>query len=280
VSGNGKAPVDRARRACGGSAAVEFLVAAMVVLPLALAILEFAQLAVARHALNHGAFEAARAAALEGGRPEVLRQQLARAMAPLFAPAAPASGTPSDEQGLQGVLRAAAEFLRPDLASITVEASGDGAIAQSMPDPQVLVVRVRYCRELLFPWHAALWPARTRLPAFDLGCRARGRLPIEAVAAVHVSVAAAPGPTAGLQAPSLPPASSGASAARAGLRAASTISRSSGRSMSIPAVLIGTRVTRSTWRRNSSWAPRSPRNCCSSLNAQRGKIAGTPTEPA
>ena len=41
----------RADSGAAGSASVEFVLAAMVVLPMALAIVEFSQLAVARHAL-------------------------------------------------------------------------------------------------------------------------------------------------------------------------------------------------------------------------------------
>ncbi len=176
-------------RACrsAGAASVEFVVAALVVLPLALAIVEVAQMAVARHALNHGVFEAARAAALHDGSPQVLRRQLARAMMPLFAPADPAEDTPAEERGAKGAMIAAAEFLRPDLASVSLATAATvPASLESSPEVRVLVVRVRYCRELLFPWHSSFWPARASTSVFDLGCRARGRLPIESVAAVHV----------------------------------------------------------------------------------------------
>lgn len=183
----------RADSGAAGSASVEFVLAAMVVLPMALAIVEFSQLAVARHALNHGVFEAARAASVQERGEQALRRQLARAMMPLFAPPAPGDGTPTEAGGVEGVGRAAAEFLRPDLATLSItEIPADLPATQLGSAGGVLVVRVRYCRELLFPWHAGLWPASSGRPAFDLGCRARGRLPIESVAAVHVQATPAP----------------------------------------------------------------------------------------
>lgn len=180
----------RAGAACSGVASVEFVVAVLVVLPLVLAIIEFAQLAVARHALNHGVFEAARAAAVQDGSAEVLRRELARAMMPLFAPAAPGAGTPGAESGARGMAIAAAEFLRPDLAAITLLGPGSLSSPSAPAGAPVLVVRVRYCRELLFTWHARLWSASAGPSVFDLGCRSRGRVPIETLAAVHMQPAA------------------------------------------------------------------------------------------
>jgi hypothetical protein len=183
--------------ACTGGASIEFVVAVMVVLPLVLAIVEFAQLAVARHALNHGVFEAARAAAMQDGSAEVVRRQLARAMMPLFAPPAPGERTPGLASGVEGTVIAAAELLRPDLASITLlEPDSRPLSGGATANAPVLVVRVRYCRELIFPWHAGLWPAWAGMSVFDLGCRARGRLPIESLAAVHMQPAAADQPSA------------------------------------------------------------------------------------
>ena len=53
----------------------------------------------------------------------------------------------------------------------------------------MLAIRVRYCRDLFMPVTRQLLPAVLRwslLDPFDQLCLARGRLPIEATAVVHM----------------------------------------------------------------------------------------------
>lgn len=128
------------RRACAmrGAAMLEFLVAAvLVLLPLGLATLELAQLAVTRHALDYASFEAARSGAVHGADRTVMRRALVRALVPLFAPVDPVAvlrggGAPAGGAGAAGVAvgdqaalvamaRAGAEVMRPDLLRLDIE---------------------------------------------------------------------------------------------------------------------------------------------------------------
>jgi hypothetical protein len=199
----------------------------MVVLPMAFATLELAQLAVSRHALDFATFEAARNGAVHGARESGMRLALARALVPLFVPVDPVAalagrsvaGGTDPGLGAQALARAMAEVLRPDLTRLRIENPTTAAGADfAEPDPDsgrrvipndglevrnprgptsgmtlreanVLAIRVRYCRALVMPLTRQAVPAVLRwamTDPFDQACLARGRLPIEAVAVIHM----------------------------------------------------------------------------------------------
>jgi hypothetical protein len=199
-----------------GSATVEtVLAAALVLLPLSFAVVEFALLAVARNALNHATFEAARAGSLTGVDSAAMRLALARGLVPLFAAG---SGAVTDAAAvLRALGRAIAEVARPDLVQLQIQnptaaafedfaTDVDGVRAiphhgleyrnpwgprsrQTLRDANVLAIRVRYCRQLYMPIISTLLPRwLTRLDASpaDLVCYLQDRLPIEAYAVVQM----------------------------------------------------------------------------------------------
>ena len=181
----------RALERSRGATAVEFLIAAvLVVIPLCFAVVEIAQLATARHVLQHAVNEAARQASVAGGSDFALRRSLGLGMLPLFAPldaSLPFGGRPdtaaadrwSATVGLEGLARAYAETFRPDLTEVELEALD--------PHARVHRLRVRYCREMHMPLVREAIAMLQRLGAdspFDQVCLARERMPLEAWALV------------------------------------------------------------------------------------------------
>ena len=209
-----------------GVALVEFMIAALLLLlPLTFAVLELAQLVVARNALTHATFEAARFGALRGASRADMRLALARGLVPLFAPFDPVGvlrGTPDATAAGPGpaaraLARAMLEVQRPDLTRLEIENPTGAAVAdfgtledgvlvipndgldlrnpygaisgQTLRDANVLAIRVRYCRALVMPLISQAVPALLRwsMPdPFDQWCLARGRVPIDAAAVVHM----------------------------------------------------------------------------------------------
>jgi hypothetical protein len=121
--------------------------------------------------------------------------------------------------GARALARAMGEVMRPDLTRLRIEnptAAAAADFAELDPDSgrrvipndglevrnprgaasgltlreaNVLAIRVRYCRHLMMPLTRQMVPAVLRwvLPdPFDQACLARGRLPIEAVAVIHM----------------------------------------------------------------------------------------------
>jgi TadE-like protein len=219
-----------ARRRSRGVALAEFLIAGMLVLlPLTLAVLELAQLMVARNALTYATFEAARAGAVRGASRGDMRAALARGLIPLFAPFDPAAllrGAPGavgagPGAAARALARATLEVQRPDLTRLEIENPTRAAVAdfgtvvdgevvipndnldlrnpygatsgQTLRDANVLAIRVRYCRPLVMPLISRVVPALLRWSLsgpFDQFCLARGRVPIDAAAVVHMQSAA------------------------------------------------------------------------------------------
>lgn len=148
-----------------GFATVEFAILAVAVLiPGLFAILELAQLTVARHTVNHATFMAARAGAVAGGERQAMLTAFAIGMAPLYAGAA--RGTSA------AVRRALVDANRPDRTELTAErfAPPEGG--------DLLTVRARICRQLLFPLidRALIAILRWRhLDPFSQGCHLQGR---------------------------------------------------------------------------------------------------------
>ncbi len=217
-------------RRCRGVALVEFLLAGLLVLlPLTFAVLELAQLMVARNALSYATFEAARVGSVRGASRADMRLALARGLVPLFAPVDPVAvlrGAPDAVPAGPGaaaraLARATLDVQRPDLTRLAIENPTGAAVAdfgaiedgvmvipndgldqrnpygarsgQTLRDANVLAIRVRYCRPLVMPLTRQLIPALLRwsmLDPFDQFCLARGRLPIDAAAVVHMQSAA------------------------------------------------------------------------------------------
>lgn len=213
-----------------GVALVELLVAgALVLLPLTFAILELAQLMVARNALNYATSEAARVGAVSGASRAAMRAALARGLVPLFAPFDPVAimrGTAGavaegPAAAARAMVRATLEVQRPDLTRLVIENPTAASVAdfaivedgrrvipndgldvrnptgvvsrQTLRDANVLAIRVRYCRILVMPLVSQTVPAvlRWSMPdPFDQACLARGRIPIEASAVFHMQSAA------------------------------------------------------------------------------------------
>ncbi len=209
-----------------GAAMLEFLLAGLLVLlPLTFAVLELAQLIVARNALNFATFEAARIGSVTGASRSDMRIALARGLLPLFAPVDAVAvlqgrtgGAVTDiEAAGRAMTRATLEVQRPDLTRLEIEnptaaaladfmsieegravIPNDGldlrnpygaASAQTLRDANVLAIRVRYCRILVMPLTSQFLPAilRWSMPdPFDQFCLARGRVPIDASAVVHM----------------------------------------------------------------------------------------------
>jgi len=181
-----------------GTSTVEFsLVAMLVLLPLLTAVLELAQLAVARQALGYAATEVARVietvelrsgsddAESYGESDELRARRVAGiALLPLFSQGEPVEGAASAPAAV--VTRAIEQTLRPDLLQIALEAL-PAASPESARFVGVHRVTLRYCRELYFAPISELLPAVLRPTAFepfDQVCLARSRLPISASAIV------------------------------------------------------------------------------------------------
>jgi hypothetical protein len=213
-----------------GVALVEFLIAGLLVLlPMTFTVLELAQLMVARNALSYATFEAARIGSVRGASRADMRLALARGLVPLFAPFDPVAvmrGTPDAVAAGPGaaaraLARATLEVQRPDLTRLEIENPKGAAVAdfgrfedgvlvipndgldvrnpfgatsgQTLRDANVLAIRVRYCRPLVMPLTSQMVPALLRwsMPdPFDQVCLARGRVPIDAAAVVHMQSAA------------------------------------------------------------------------------------------
>lgn len=200
-----------------GSASIEFVAAAtLVLLPLAGAIFEGVQLAMTRQLLTVAAVEAARVGAVTHGDLGAMRRRLARGLVPLFG--APAPGA-DHGAALRAYASARLEVERPDLtrfsidrpnaaafADFAVEAGGhrqipnDGdsllaargaASGLTLAQSNILAIRVRYCRRLVVPVldeiiTVALRSSGFSADPFDLLCLARGRVPIEVRATLHM----------------------------------------------------------------------------------------------
>ena len=198
---------DRPHRASRGAAAVELLLAfVLVLLPLLGAIFELAQLGVSRQLLQAAVFDAARAAAVEQGDRDVLVRTLARGLVPLHGAAAGVA------PGI-AFARALVELRRPDLTRVefrspvraafddfAVAANGDrwlpNAGAELLPgrgarsglrlaEANDLVVVVSYCRRLVVPLldRTIAAVARPWVSTRARHCLAQGRVPIVVEAA-------------------------------------------------------------------------------------------------
>jgi hypothetical protein len=187
-----------------GATLIEFLIAAMLVfLPMVFLTLELARLVVSRHALQHAVNDAAREAGFATTDGLGLRRSIAYGLLPLFVPvdpavaldaaSRPAESVASAPTGLAALGRSYAEVFRPDLVDIRLEPV-DGTPRnigfETIGWPAsggVWRLRVRHCRELVFPLARQLIPELVRwttASVFDQACLARDRLPLEVSALV------------------------------------------------------------------------------------------------
>ena len=187
-----------------GATLIEFLIAAMLVfLPMVFLTLELARLVVSRHALQHAVNEAAREAGFSTTDGLGLRRSIAYGLLPLFVPIDPAVAMDAPSRpaesvflaptGLTAIGRSYSEVFRADLVDIRLE-SIDGTPRNigfetiGWPDSGgVWRLRVRHCRELVFPLARQLIPELVRwttTSVFDQACLARDRLPLEVSALV------------------------------------------------------------------------------------------------
>jgi uncharacterized membrane protein (UPF0127 family) len=207
-----------------GSVTLEFVAAAMlIVLPLAGAVFEGAQLAITRQLLTVSAFEAARTGAVTGGDLQTMRRRLARGLAPLFGASDAAR---RDAGALRAYSRALLDVQRPDrtridivrptavaFADFGIEGPGGPQIPNdgdaldarrgersglTLAQANVLAIEVRYCRSLIVPVLDGIITTlvlriRADVPVFDRACLAQQRLPItvRAVATMQTPARAA-----------------------------------------------------------------------------------------
>ena len=198
IARGGRLNVRRVR----GATLVEFMLAAiLVVLPMTFVTLELARLVVTSHALQHAVNDTAREAGFGAPSGVGLRQSLAYGLLPLFVPSDPAAALaprPASAgleagPGLAALAVAYRETFRPDLLDVRFE-SPDGAVADpgfgaiAWPESGgAWRLRVRYCRELIFPLARQLISGVARWTngsPFEQACLARERVPIEAWALV------------------------------------------------------------------------------------------------
>jgi uncharacterized membrane protein (UPF0127 family) len=186
-----------------GATLVEFMLAAMlVVFPMVFVTLELARLIVTSHALQHAVNDTAREAGFGAPSGVGLRQSLAYGLLPLFLPSDPAAALaprpagPAElemEPGVAALAVAYRETFRPDLLDVRRE-TPEGGIADpgfgAIDWPEgggAWRLRVRYCRELIFPLARQLISGVARWrngSPFEQACLARERVPIEAWAMV------------------------------------------------------------------------------------------------
>lgn len=177
-----------------GTSTVEFsLVAMLVLLPLLTAVLELAQLAVARQALGYAATEVSRvletvelgsASAVEQGYELRARRVAGIALLPLFSQGTELDGESSEPAAV--LTRTVAETLRPDRLQIGLEEL-PATSPQSARFVAVHRVTLKYCRELYFAPISTMLPAVLRVTAFDpfdQWCLTQSRMPIRASAVV------------------------------------------------------------------------------------------------
>lgn len=202
ISRGGRLNVRRMR----GATLVEFMLAAMlVVFPMVFVTLELARLIVTSHALQHAVNDTAREAGFGTPSGIGLRQSLAYGLLPLFLPSDPAAALAprpagsagsvglEAESGLVALAVAYRETFRPDLLDVRLEtpegiAADPGFGAIEWPEGGgAWRLRVRYCRELIFPLARQLISGVARWrngSPFEQACLARERVPIEAWAMV------------------------------------------------------------------------------------------------
>lgn len=192
-----------------GSVTLEFVAAAMlIVLPLAGAVFEGAQLAITRQLLTVSAFEAARTGAVTGGDLQAMRRRLARGLAPLFGSGEFAR---HDAGAVRAYSLALLDVQRPDRTRIDavrptpaafadfgiegpgglqIPNDGDALDARrgdrsglTLAQSNVLAIDVRYCRRLIVPVLDGIITTlvqriRVDAPVFDRACLEQERLPI------------------------------------------------------------------------------------------------------
>jgi hypothetical protein len=208
----------RGRSHCGGASIAEFLIAVLLVfLPLALGTLQVALLAVDKDLLNLGATMGARSGAVNHGSRRAIREEVARALIPLYGEAAAMARADSVAPVLTAYGRALADTAQPHVLRVKIrnptadsfadferehygvrgipnvhlehaDSSRVGARShQSLVDANTLSIEVRYCARLIVPLADRMITAvlsRTDPDLLNQQCYRERRVPISADAVV------------------------------------------------------------------------------------------------
>jgi hypothetical protein len=195
-----------------GAALLEFqIVALFALLPLLLGILQMVLLLIASHVLHYAVYQAARAGAVAGADPQVMRRALAQGLIPLhavtsgeisagnlvgvvataYARASVATAAFATLDVVSPSAAAFADFAEPTEAGAAIR--NDDLMHRSLaPGPRsgqtrlqanLLHLRVRYCQPLLVPLVSQLLVSllqRLSADAHDQLCLHSGRLPLQA----------------------------------------------------------------------------------------------------
>jgi hypothetical protein len=203
---------------CEGATIAEFLIAVLLVfLPLALGTLQVALLAVDKDLLNLGAVMGARAGAVNHGSRQAIREEVARALIPLYGEAAAIAQADSVAPVLTAYGRALADTALPHVLRVTIRNPTADSFAdfererygvrgipnvhlensdharvgarsrQSLVDANTLSIEVLYCARLIVPLADRMITAvlsRTDLNVLNQQCYRERRVPIVADAVV------------------------------------------------------------------------------------------------
>ncbi len=202
-----------------GAATVEFyIVALFVMIPIAMAILQLGVLYTGKNTLNHATFLAARAGAVNNGSRTSMLNYLAKGLVPLYA-RTDAEISANNLAGVVGPALAAARLdtanpirtrltiLNPTAASfrdfeesqfgvrqipndnLQYRRRSGAASQQTIQEANILKIRVDYCHRLVFPLIDRMIVTTLRqfdADVFRQGCYAANRVPISAIAIVHM----------------------------------------------------------------------------------------------
>lgn len=164
-----------------GASMIEFtIVFTLILLPLVMGVLEFAQLTVARQNLQYALFETVRAAEASSEEPRVefLRWRVARGLLPLL--------SHGEDAGPMALTPAATLAARPDLLTISYRSLGTTTVDTAVKF-DTWELTVTWCRELFFAPIKQLLPALLRLSSsslFDQACFLRDSLALKSRAYV------------------------------------------------------------------------------------------------
>jgi hypothetical protein len=212
-----------------GAATVEFyLVALLALLPLCLGMLQISLLLIANHHVDHAAYMAARAGAMNRGNIDAIRNEFARVITPLFVESTSrldAGNVVARVAAAQ--VRASADMaafsrirvLSPDAAaqqdfgerrdgdivipsdSLQHRSDGPGERSgMSLQQANMLRIEFTYCRPLVIPFVRGLMIGMLRRmdpEPSNLRCYAAGRLPIRTVGAAPMQSDFLVNPTSG-----------------------------------------------------------------------------------
>jgi hypothetical protein len=207
------------RRAQYGAASVEFyIVALLVMIPMAMAILQLGTLYVGKNTLNYATFIAARAGAVHNGSMTQIRNYLAKGLVPIYA-STDQEITSGNVTGivLPALARARADVQNPLRTRVTIlnptrdsfsdfeerqfgslqipndnlqfRRRNGGRSNQTIQEANLLKIRVDYCHPLIFPVIDEMITStleRFETNFFRRACYQANRVPVTSQAIVHM----------------------------------------------------------------------------------------------